>query len=303
MGRLSRRARERRRRAGALVAQRAAAAALLPRATAARRAAAAALGARRRDRDRARGRARLRRDADATAPGRVADPPALGRDPGRVRRLRPAALGRRAGLAAPLEERRAELERVARASGSRRARRPRRRARLARAVRGARARRRRRQAARAAVPARLARGHGQGQGAQDGRLRRRRHPLEGRRRTIATLLLGLYRDDGEIDYVGSCAVAARRARRGRGARAAAARGRPDRALLGAEPLGHAASSRRRAFRPELVVEVRYDKVQGNRFRHGTKLLRWPDKEPAHCTWQELRPPRRPDDPTFEALVS
>ena len=25
-------------------------------------------------------------------------------------------------------------------------------------------------------------------------------------------------------------------------------------------------------RPELVVEVRYDKVQGNRFRHGTKLL-------------------------------
>ena len=34
-------------------------------------------------------------------------------------------------------------------------------------------------------------------------------------------------------------------------------------------------------RPELVVEVRYDKVQGNRFRHGTKLLRFrPDKDPA-----------------------
>ncbi len=47
-------------------------------------------------------------------------------------------------------------------------------------------------------------------------------------------------------------------------------------------------------RPELVVEVRYDKVQGNRFRHGTKLIRWrDDKDPADCTWRELRPPREP----------
>src|SRR6266699_310731 len=32
---------------------------------------------------------------------------------------------------------------------------------------------------------------------------------KGSRETIATLLLGLYRDDGGLDYVGSCAVAAR----------------------------------------------------------------------------------------------
>ena len=33
-------------------------------------------------------------------------------------------------------------------------------------------------------------------------------------------------------------------------------------------------------RREVVVEVRYDKVQGNRFRHGTKFLRWrEDKAP------------------------
>ena len=56
------------------------------------------------------------------------------------------------------------------------------RARLARPVRGARSRRRRRQAPRLAVPAWLARGHGQGEGAQDGRLRRPRRPLEGRAR-------------------------------------------------------------------------------------------------------------------------
>ena len=48
-------------------------------------------------------------------------------------------------------------------------------------------------------------------------------------------------------------------------------------------------------RPELVVEVRYDKVQGNRFRHGTKLIRWrDDKDPQDCTWRELRPPRGRD---------
>jgi ATP-dependent DNA ligase len=53
-----------------------------------------------------------------------------------------------------------------------------------------------------------------------------------------------------------------------------------------------------------VVEVRYDKVQGSRFRHGTKLLRWrDDKDPADCTWRELRPPRDPDAPGVDALFA
>ena len=57
-------------------------------------------------------------------------------------------------------------------------------------------------------------------------------------------------------------------------------------------------------RPELVVEVRYDKVQGNRFRHGTKLLRFrDDKDPQDCTWRELRPARDPDAPGVEALFA
>ncbi len=48
------------------------------------------------------------------------------------------------------------------------------------------------------------------------------------------------------------------------------------------------------MRPKLVVEVRYDKVQSNRFRHGTKLVRFrDDKDPAQCTWRELRPPADP----------
>ena len=49
-----------------------------------------------------------------------------------------------------------------------------------------------------------------------------------------------------------------------------------------------------AVRPELVVEVRYDKVQANRIRHGTRLLRFrEDKLPKECTWRELRPAPEP----------
>jgi ATP-dependent DNA ligase len=119
---------------------------------------------------------------------------------------------------------------------------------------------------------------------------------------IATLLLGLYRDDGELDYVGSAAVAP---------------ARHDEIAHRVLPLLEDAPQRRFSepnrwggtgleespVRPELVVEVRYDKVQGNRFRHGTKLLRFrDDKGPAQCTWRELRPPRRRTDSVAALLA-
>ncbi len=120
---------------------------------------------------------------------------------------------------------------------------------------------------------------------------------------IATLLLGLYRDDGGLDYVGSAAVAASKHEQ-----------IADRVL----PLIDTKSDRRfsepnrwgtgdleeAAVKPKLVVEVRYDKVQGNRFRHGTRFIRFrDDKDPKDCTWRELRPPRNPNDPTFESLLA
>jgi hypothetical protein len=44
-------------------------------------------------------------------------------------------------------------------------------------------------------------------------------------------------------------------------------------------------------------------VQGNRFRHGTRLLRFrPDKDASDCTWEQVRPARRKDDPTVSALL-
>src|SRR5262249_62405268 len=58
-----------------------------------------------------------------------------------------------------------------------------------------------------------------------------------------------------------------------------------------------------ALRPELVVEVRYDKLEKHRFRHGTRLLRFrPDKDPAQCTWREVRPPLRASDLAVEDLL-
>jgi len=45
------------------------------------------------------------------------------------------------------------------------------------------------------------------------------------------------------------------------------------------------------LRPERLVEVRYDHVEGPRFRHTTQFIRWrPDRDPASCTYDQLREP-------------
>ena len=119
---------------------------------------------------------------------------------------------------------------------------------------------------------------------------------------IATLLLGLYRDDGGLDYVGSAAVAASKHEQ-----------IAERVL----PLIDTKSDRRfsepnrwgtgdleeAAVKPKLVVEVRYDKWQGQRFRHGTKFLRFrPDKNPEDCKVSQVRPRPKKGDPTVETLL-
>ena len=45
------------------------------------------------------------------------------------------------------------------------------------------------------------------------------------------------------------------------------------------------------LRPELVAEVSYDHLQGDRFRHATSFKRWrPDREPGSCTYAQLDTP-------------
>lgn len=119
---------------------------------------------------------------------------------------------------------------------------------------------------------------------------------------IATLLLGLYGEDGEIGDVGSAAVAP-------GRHAAIAEqvlplleDAPERRFAEPNRWG-GAGLEEQALRPELVAEIRYDKLQGRRFRHGTKLIRLrPDKDPRACTWRELRPPRAAAGPTLENML-
>jgi len=45
------------------------------------------------------------------------------------------------------------------------------------------------------------------------------------------------------------------------------------------------------LRPERVVEVRYDHMEGRRFRHTTQFVRWrPDRDPRSCTYAQLEEP-------------
>ncbi len=49
------------------------------------------------------------------------------------------------------------------------------------------------------------------------------------------------------------------------------------------------------LRPERVLEVRYDHMEGPRFRHTTQFNRWrPDREPRSCTYAQLEQPVRFD---------
>ncbi len=119
---------------------------------------------------------------------------------------------------------------------------------------------------------------------------------------IATLLLGLYADDGELNYVGSAAVGAKR----HDEIAALVRpllvDAPDRRFSEPNRWG-TGELEEAALRPELVAEVRFDKLERHRFRHGTRLLRFrPDKDPSQCTWREVRPPLRADDPSVADLL-
>jgi ATP-dependent DNA ligase len=49
------------------------------------------------------------------------------------------------------------------------------------------------------------------------------------------------------------------------------------------------------LRPELVVEIKYDQLEGRRLRHTGQFLRWrPDRDPMSCTYDQLEVPVRYD---------
>jgi ATP-dependent DNA ligase len=129
---------------------------------------------------------------------------------------------------------------------------------------------------------------------------------KGDRTLVGSLLLGLYDDAGALQHVGVCAsfstakrkelvefldpyrqnaleahpwkhwadhMAEEGAKRMPGGQSRWSQGKD----LSWEPL-----------RPELVVEVAYDHMQGERFRHTAQFRRWrADKKPADCTYAQL----------------
>jgi ATP-dependent DNA ligase len=116
---------------------------------------------------------------------------------------------------------------------------------------------------------------------------------------VGSLLLGLYNDRGELDHVGFTSAIPADARAELTKRLEALVEPPG--FTGNAPGGPSRWSTERSgewepLRPELVAEVRYDHVTGNRFRHGTKFLRWrPDKAPEQCRFDQLEHEARPTE--------
>jgi ATP-dependent DNA ligase len=109
---------------------------------------------------------------------------------------------------------------------------------------------------------------------------------------VGSLLLGLYDDDGKLHHVGFTSTIAKEDRAALTVKLEALREPPG--FTGRAPGGPSRWSTERTgewepLRPELVVEVCFDHVTGDRFRHGTKFLRWrPDKKPSQCTFEQMR---------------
>lgn len=121
---------------------------------------------------------------------------------------------------------------------------------------------------------------------------------------VGSLLLGLYDDKGVLQHVGVCASFSAAKRRElvkllKPYRKDALASHPWKNWAGdvrAEsrmPGGQSRWSQGKdlswePLRPELVVEVAYDHMQGDRFRHMAQFRRWrQDKRPGDCTFEQL----------------
>jgi ATP-dependent DNA ligase len=123
---------------------------------------------------------------------------------------------------------------------------------------------------------------------------------------IGSLLLGLFDDEGQLHFIGHCSGF----------------GNADRVeiferfkeLVADDSFGgHArapgAISRWSAGKDldwtpvtgDVVVEISYDQLEGDRFRHATRFHRWrPDKDPRQCTMDQLE---RPEGLGFHEVVT
>ena len=130
----------------------------------------------------------------------------------------------------------------------------------------------------------------------------------GDRTALGSLLLGLYDDSGSLEHVGVCASFTNAKRLEliqflAPYRENALEAHPWRAWAESQPDADDDMHRRpgmesrwsagkdlswEPLRPELVVQVAYDHMQGDRFRHTAQFRRWrTDKKPHECTFEQL----------------
>ncbi len=129
---------------------------------------------------------------------------------------------------------------------------------------------------------------------------------------VGSLLLGLYDDKGSLQHIGVAASFSTARREElvdelepyRMDTPRAIRGRSGPSAQEAEPQRMPGATSRwnagkdlswQPLRPERVVEVRYDHMEGTRFRHTSQFVRWrPDRDPESCTYEQLEEPVRYD---------
>ena len=129
---------------------------------------------------------------------------------------------------------------------------------------------------------------------------------EGQDTAIGSLLLGLFDDAGALQHVGVCASFTKEKRQELlefltpyrkdalkdhpwGAWAAPEAGAEGHRMPGGQSRWSQGKDLSwQPLRPELVVEVAYEHMQGRRFRHMAHFRRWrTDKEPRDCTYSQL----------------
>ncbi len=110
-------------------------------------------------------------------------------------------------------------------------------------------------------------------------------------KVLGSLLLGLYDDAGLLHHVGFTSAFKASERPGLTKQFEALRKPPG--FTGNAPGGPSRWSTERTgewepVNPKIVLEVTYDHFTGDRFRHGTKILRWrKDKAPKQCTLDQV----------------
>lgn len=108
---------------------------------------------------------------------------------------------------------------------------------------------------------------------------------------VGSLLLGLYDAEGRLNHVGFTSGIAREdkpALTKKLEKLIAAPGFTGKAPGGPSRWSTERSAEWQPLKAEIVVEVAFDHVSDNRFRHGTRLIRFrPDKAPRQCKMEQL----------------